>query len=68
MERRVKNEEEIRMKKGLNRRNLFKYMGAGGVTAVIAGCEKKPEKLIELSFNYEDNHEKRSVQIKGLYL
>ena len=30
--------------------------------------KKKPEKLIELSFNYEDNHEKRSVQIKGLYL
>ena len=40
MERRVKNEEEIRMKKGLKRRNLFKYMGAAGTTAVIAGCEK----------------------------
>lgn len=36
------------MKKGLNRRNLFKYVGAGGVTAVIAGCEKKPEKLIPM--------------------
>ena len=36
------------MKKGLNRRNLFKYMGAGGATAVIAGCEKKPEKLIPM--------------------
>jgi len=44
------------MKKGLNRRNLFKYMGAGGATAVIAGCEKKPEKLIPMLVpptNYE---------------
>ena len=48
MERRVKNEEEIRMKTGFNRRNLFKYMGASGATAVIAGCEKKPEKLIPM--------------------
>ena len=30
--------------------------------------KKKPEKLIELSFNYEDNHKKRSVQVKGLDL
>lgn len=29
------------MKKGLSRRNLFKYMGVGGATAVVAGCEKK---------------------------
>ncbi len=36
------------MKKGLSRRNLFKYMGVGGATAVVAGCEKKPEKLIPM--------------------
>ena len=36
------------MKKGLSRRNLFKYMGIGGATAVVAGCEKKPEKLIPM--------------------
>ena len=36
------------MKKGLSRRNLLKYAGAGGATAVIAGCEKKPEKLIPM--------------------
>ncbi len=36
------------MKKGLSRRNLFKYMGAGGATAAIAGCEQKPEKLIPM--------------------
>ena len=27
------------MKNGLSRRNLFKYMGVGGATAVVAGCE-----------------------------
>jgi len=36
------------MKKGLSRRNLFKYMGLSGATAVAAGCEQKPEKLIPL--------------------
>lgn len=36
------------MKRGLSRRNLFKYMGLGGATVVAAGCEQKPEKLIPL--------------------
>ena len=36
------------MKKGLSRRNLFKYMGLGGATALAASCEQKPEKLIPL--------------------
>ncbi len=30
--------------------------------------KKKPEKLIELFFKYEDDYQKRSVQIKGLIL
>jgi tRNA threonylcarbamoyl adenosine modification protein YjeE len=30
--------------------------------------KKKPEKLIELFFKYEDDYQKRSVQIKGLKL
>ena len=30
--------------------------------------KKKPKNLIELNFKYEDNHKKRSVQIKGLDL
>ena len=34
------------MKKGLSRRNLFKFMAAGGTSAVAAGCEQKPEKII----------------------
>ena len=45
---RVKYDEDIRMTKRLSRRNLFKYMGVGGATAVVAGCEKKPEKLIPM--------------------
>ena len=30
--------------------------------------KEKPKNLIEFKFNYEDDHEKRSVQIKGLNL
>ena len=30
--------------------------------------EEKPKNLIELRFNYESDHKKRSVQIKGLNL
>ena len=30
--------------------------------------QKKPEKLIELFFKYEDDYQKRSVQIRGLKL
>ena len=30
--------------------------------------DKKPRNLIELDFKYEENHQKRSVQIKGLTL
>ena len=28
--------------------------------------DKKPDNLIELDFKYEENHQKRSVQIRGL--
>ena len=28
--------------------------------------KERPKNLIELTFNYEENHEKRSLQIKGL--
>ena len=30
--------------------------------------KKKPKNLIELFFNYEEDHQKRSVQVKGLDL
>ena len=30
--------------------------------------DKKLDNLIELDFKYEENHQKRSVQIKGLTL
>ena len=30
--------------------------------------DKKPKNLIELNFKYEDDHQKRSAQIKGLNL
>ena len=30
--------------------------------------EKRPDNLIELIFKYEENHQKRSLQIKGINL
>ena len=30
--------------------------------------KKKPKNLIELIFKYDDDHKKRSIQIKGLNL
>ena len=30
--------------------------------------KEKPKNLIELIFKYENNHKKRSVQVKGLIL
>ena len=30
--------------------------------------KEKPKNLIEISFKYDENHKKRSVQIKGLIL
>jgi len=30
--------------------------------------EKRPDNLIELLFKYEENHQKRSLQIKGINL
>ena len=36
------------MNKGLSRRNLFKYMGAGGAATVAAACDQKPRKLIPM--------------------
>ncbi|MBF0236305.1 MAG: molybdopterin-dependent oxidoreductase [SAR324 cluster bacterium] len=36
------------MKKGLSRRNLFKYMAVSGAAVTAASCQNKPEKLIPL--------------------
>ena len=58
---RIKNKEEIN--------NLDIFEDNINVITLIEWPKiigKKPEKLIELIFNYENDHQTRSVEIKGL--
>mgnify|MGYP001358727397 CR=1 FL=1 len=60
---RIKSVEEV---KNLN---LFEsYSKAITLIEWPQIIEEKPKNLIEFKFNYEDDHKKRSVQIKGLDL
>ena len=60
---RLKSAEEI---KNLN---LFEsYSRAITLIEWPQIIKEKPKNLIELRFNYEDDHKKRSVQVKGLDL
>ena len=60
---RIKSHEEL---KDLD---LFEYSNSS-ITFIEWPeiIEKKPKNLIELIFEYEDDHQSRSVQIKGLNL
>ena len=60
---RLKSVEEIK-KLGLfeDNRNLITLIEWPQI------IKKKPKNLIELNFKYEDDHQKRSAQIKGLNL
>ena len=58
---RLKNKEEIK--------NLDLFNDISNTITIIEWpqiIDKKPHNLIELDFKYEENHQKRSVQIKGL--
>ena len=58
---RLKNKEEIK--------NLDLFNDISNTITFIEWpqiIDKKPHNLIELDFKYEENHQKRSVQIKGL--
>ena len=58
---RLKNKEEIK--------NLDLFNDISNTITFIEWpqiIDKKPDNLIELDFKYEENHQKRSVQIKGL--
>ena len=58
---RLKNKEEIK--------NLDLFNDISNTITFIEWpqiIDKKPDNLIELNFKYEENHQKRSVQIKGL--
>ena len=60
---RLKSEEDV---KNLN---LFEsYSKAITLIEWPQIIKEKPKNLIEFKFNYEDDHKKRSVQIKGLNL
>ncbi len=60
---RIKNDDEL---KGLD---LFEAnLNTVSLIEWPEIIQKKPEKLIELFFKYEDDYRKRSVQIKGLNL
>jgi len=60
---RLKSSEEV---KNLN---LFEsYSKAITLIEWPQIIKEKPKNLIEFKFNYEDDHKKRSVQIKGLNL
>ncbi len=60
---RIKNDDELK--------NLGLFEDNSNTVTLVEWPEiiqKKPEKLIELFFKYEDDYQKRSVQIKGLNL
>ena len=60
---RLKNKEEIK--------NLDLFNDISNTITFIEWpqiIDKKPRNLIELDFKYEENHQKRSVQIRGLTL
>ena len=60
---RLKSEKEIR--------NLDLFEDSSNIISLIEWpqiIKKKPKNLIELNFEYEKDHQERSVQIKGLIL
>ena len=61
----------FRLKSSQELKNLDLFADCTNVITVIEWpqiIEEKPKNLIELTFKYEDDHKKRSVQIKGLDL
>ena len=61
----------FRLKSPIELENLDLFSDIQNAITVIEWpqiIEKKPKNLIELTFKYEDDYKKRSVQIKGLDL
>ena len=61
----------FRLKSSEELKNLNIFEDSSTVITVIEWpqiIKKKPKNLIELIFKYNNDHKKRSVQIKGLYL
>ena len=61
----------FRLKSSLDLKNLDIFKDSSSSIILIEWpqiIDKKPENLIELIFSYEEDYEKRSVEIKGLNL
>ena len=61
----------FRIKSPIELDNLDLFSDIQNVITIIEWpqiIEKKPKNLIELTFEYKDDHKRRSVQIKGLEL
>ena len=61
----------FRLKSSIELENLDLFSDIQNAITVIEWpqiIEKKPKNLIELTFEYKDDHKRRSVQIKGLEL
>ena len=61
----------FRLKSPIELENLDVFSDIKNVITLIEWpqiIEKKPKNLIELTFEYKDDHKRRSVQIKGLEL
>ena len=61
----------FRLKSSIELENLDLFSDIQNAITIIEWpqiIEKKPKNLIELTFEYKDDHKRRSVQIKGLEL
>ena len=70
-ELKINHYDLFRIKSSIELKNLDLFSDIQNAITVIEWpqiIEKKPKNLIELTFKYEDDHKRRSVQIKGLEL
>ena len=68
---RINHYDLFRLKSNEELKNLNIFEDSSTVITVIEWpqiIKKKPKNLIELIFKYNNDHKKRSVQIKGLHL
>ena len=68
---RINHYDLLRLKSAEEVKNLNLFESYSRAITLIEWpqiIKEKPKNLIELRFNYEDNHKKRSVQVKGLDL
>ena len=69
--RKINHYDLFRLKSAEEAKNLDLFENNSKVITLIEWpeiIEKRPDNLIELIFKYEENHQKRSLQIKGINL